>query len=123
MVETAPMRDKIDLKTTLFNFMAKVMNDCHDVYALEDDISIFESTLAPYSDDIFEEDLTKIKDKYIIDIQDNAFDFKNGKENSNKAEKYRKEAIIQRYRAIMNLARRKGLLPEESISHVMGEEL
>lgn len=116
-----PMREKMDFQEVLFQQMIEIMKNCHDPVMFEDSVTILEATLTPYLDNTYDEDHEKIIKKY-NSIVKSCYDRYNRQE-TNKVDGVKTGSIMEIYKALMRLARRKGLLPEEVISHIMGEEL
>jgi hypothetical protein len=118
-----PMHDKIDYTQALFQFMIKTFNDCHNIDLYEEDVLQFEDSF-PYSenDGEYKKELNEIQKEYEKRLR-TSFDNKTQKIIPHQMEHTRGYVAHARYRALIRSARRKGLLPEESVSHILGEEL
>lgn len=116
-----PMREKLDFQEVLFEYMI-LFGKANDVDSMEMITRKIESTLSPYKDKTYNAELEKLKTNFDFECS-NAFDGKTGKMRVDLVEKARWATIFKKYDSLMGLARRKGLLPEETITHVMGEPL
>jgi hypothetical protein len=116
-----PMREKLDFKQVLFEYMI-LFGKANDVDSVEMITRKIESTLSPYKDKTYTTEMEKLKTNFENDCS-NAYDGKSGKINVARVEQARWSAMFKKYDFLMGLARRKGLLPEETVSHIMGEEL
>ncbi len=116
-----PMREKLDFQEVLFEYMI-LFGKANDIDSIEMITRKIESTLSPYKDKTYNEGMVKLKTDFEHEYS-NAFDGKSGKMNMARVEQARWSVAFTKYDFLMGLARRKGLLPEETITHVMGEPL
>jgi hypothetical protein len=112
-----PMREKLDFQQVLFEMLMKYMREWHDLDMRSNNISGIEGTLNPYLDNKYREEKKKIFDEYAREMKKHGTD-RYGKEISSNAADLKKDALDAIYKELMNLARRKGLLPEETIGGV-----
>ncbi len=122
MPEEKKMRERLDFQQVLFEMLMTYMKDIHDLEMRSDDISMIEGVLNPYLDKKYTDAKEKIFSTYAAEIKKYGSD-RYGKEISDNVVDMKKHALDAIFKELMNLARRKGLLPEEAISHIMGEEL
>ena len=124
MVETdrnLPMREKLDFQEVLFSMLIQTMKEIHHQDAYRNNVALIEVTLLPYHDKIYEDEIKKIDEGCALGIKKYAFDHQKGKEDAYARESIEQRRTINKLGALMKLSRRKGLLPEETITHVMGE--
>ena len=116
-----PMREKLDFQQVLFEYMI-LFGKALDIDSLELVIRKIESTLSPYKDKTFVAEVDRLKTKN-ENGNKGAYDRRIGAMDWGEVDKLRWGIAFEKYDALMGLARRKGLLPEETITHVMGEPL
>lgn len=111
------IRDKLDYGTVLFEMILQTARQGHDVRAYYTNVNMIADTLMPYWDDDY--------NKSIKELEDEVEAFKNGNfDKFGKAMLPSQRQIAERkYRILMDLARRKALLPTENITHIMGDAI
>lgn len=115
------MREKLDFQQVLFEYMI-LFGKALDIDSLELVIRKIESTLSPYCDKTLTEQIRKLKEENELGHK-RAFDRYYNSVDLKAVENLRWGIAFKKYDSLMGLARRKGLLPEETITHVMGESL
>jgi hypothetical protein len=123
MEEKKPIREKLDYSQVLFEMMMQAMRDCHEPEAFSGDISLIDGILAPYYDDEYLKNRKEIEQSSNRKSNNDSIDYRSMREKPGMREKIRMDSNFSILKELMRLARRKGLLPLESISHVLGEPL
>ncbi len=111
-----PMREKLDFQQVLFEYMI-LFGKALDVDSLELVIRKIESTLSPYNDKTFREKIEELKQDYEKKLK-KTFSHQYNSIDTNAVNELRWTIAFMKYDALMGLARRKGLLPEETIGGV-----
>lgn len=118
-----PMRDKLDFQEVLFSMLIQTMKEIHHQDAYKNNVRLIETTLLPYHDQIYAAESKKIDEDTSSRIKKYAVDYRRNREDSFIRDNIEQERTVSKLGALMKLARRKGLLPEETITHIMGEEM
>jgi hypothetical protein len=107
------VRDKLDFKQLLFLQMLQLTKENHDPVAYEENLEVLEMTLSPYFDEEYRKKIDEIDTRW--------HERKTQVSNEGKV-------FISRYfcgrkhKLLMELARRKGLLPEEGTEYTFEED-
>ena len=120
--DSLPMKEKLEYADVLFSMLIQTQREIHDPEAYANNVELIETTLHPYKDTMFIEEMKK-NDVYFAELaKTHGFDNQRGKSRPEVHAKIDKIRMVKKLECIMNLARRKGLLPEESVTHIMGDD-
>jgi len=107
------VRDKLDFKQLLFLQILQMTRENHDPVMFEHNVGVLEMTLSPYFDSEYVEKVKPIDDRW----------------HEGKIKSQVKFAVFIsrdlceiKYKMLMQLARRKGLLPEEGTEYTFEED-
>jgi hypothetical protein len=110
------IRDKLDYGQVLFEMMLQTTRQNFNDRLFFNNVMLIDMTLCAYWDDMYFKDVEKLE----ADMK--KFGMENIDKNGKPEKPNQRTIALRKYRILMNLARRKGLLPTENISHIMGEE-
>lgn len=121
--QNQPIKEKLDFGQVLFKHIIQTSEQAHDGNAYTTNVAVLEALLTPYLDKDYENAVNNIgsKQKQVLESMRNKHDPINPFSDISilRADVY---ASHMKLKELMLLARRKGLLPPEMVSHIMGED-